>query len=537
MNKIEAGVAELQRSFEESAYPADFLAKYDQLECLAHSHGTETFFISDRSNGALMIAKCYDKQVYTTVSESKILSGLRHAGLPAYLGSFENDRACVTVREYVNGMPLDRYVMEHGLSEQQAVDICVRLCDILSYLHGQAQPVIHRDVKPQNVIVGQGGRITLIDFDIARQYNEHAEADTQFFGTRVYAPPEQYGFSQTDCRTDIYSLGILLRFLLTGSERERPDKPLPKPLKRIVDHCTAFSPRERYKSAEAVKQALLRADGRHRQKTALALCFAATAFVFLCGGFAAGRYTPLFLPAAKMETVVFGEPLIEAAARVQLGKGADEPLTAEELEGVHALHIFGTEVAKTREPFEDGLAESERYTRGGVASLNDLAMMPNLEEIQIAYQDLADISGLAPLKNLVSVNFMHTRVSDVSVLAGKQSLLSVNLYETNVSDVSCLNDCKRLEYLELGGTLVTSLDNAGGFDTVTELSLIGLKLETLDGIERYTYLESLNLTNAEIGSLDALKELPALKQVTASGGLYERLTELFADPSVSVIRE
>ncbi len=72
------------------------------------------------------------------------------------------------------------------------------MCDILNYLHSQNPPIIHRDIKPQNVIVDERGRVTLIDFGISRMYDAGARADTLCFGTRHYAAPEQYGFAQTD---------------------------------------------------------------------------------------------------------------------------------------------------------------------------------------------------------------------------------------------------------------------------------------------------------------------------------------------------
>lgn len=537
MNRIEKGIAELKRSFDATLYPAEFLAEYDQLECLAHSHGTETFLVSGKNDGALYVAKCYDKSVYRTVNESDILTAIHFNGLPAYTATFENDRVLVTVREYVEGTPLDQYAKKGKLPEKQAVAFCIQLCDILSYLHGQEKPIIHRDIKPQNIIVRQDGTIALIDFDIARQYSEDAETDTQFFGTRVYAPPEQYGFSQTDCRTDIYSLGVLLRYLLTGSEKEQSIKPLSKPMKRIIDRCTAFSPRDRFVSAEALKRALLLSDGQHKQKKILLLSFVATALLFLCIGFALGRYTPFLILTSAGETVAFKEPLIEAAARVQLGKTENEPLTAEELETIRELYIFGTEVSATREAFENALADSDRYTRGGITTLQDLALMPNIEEMQISYQDLEDITGILALKHPVSIILMYTQITDVSEIAGKQSLLSLNLYETNVSDVSCLDACQRLTYLELGHTFVNAPEACGGFSTVTELSLIGLNWSALNGIERYTALETLNLLDAEIASLDALKELPALKEIKANGELYERLAEMFADTDVTIIKQ
>ena len=161
--------------------------------------------------------------------------------------------------------------------------------------------------------------------------------------------------------------------------------------------------------------------------------------------------------------------------------------------------------------------------------------MPNIEELQISYQDLDDLTGISALKNPVSINLMYTQITDVAELAGKQSLLSLNLYETNVTDVSCLDTCRRLEYLELGHTLVSAPEDCGGFSTVTELSLIGLKWDTLDGLERYTSLETLHLKNAQIGSIDALESIPTLRTILANGEIYERVRAMFENAGVTVI--
>ena len=126
-------------------------------------------------------------------------------------------------------------------------------------------PVIHRDIKPQNIILSDDGLATLIDFGISRYYDKNARSDTVCFGTQEFAPPEQYGFSQTDCRADIFSLGVLLGWMLTGrtSDFVIPDRRLA----RIVKKCTAFSPKDRYSSVAAVRRALVNADG-HLEKAA-----------------------------------------------------------------------------------------------------------------------------------------------------------------------------------------------------------------------------------------------------------------------------
>jgi len=286
MNDVKAAVSEIENAFDSSNFPTGFLEQYDQVECLAASHGTETFLVRQKDGEKLFAAKCYDKNSYSFVHESNILKGLNHNGLPAFTDEFQNDSTVCIVREYVEGKPLNQYIAERHPSNQEIIAIATALCDILIYLHGQQSPVIHRDIKPQNVIMKDDGQVVLIDFDIARVYNSESETDTQFFGTREYAPPEQYGFSQTDSRTDIYSFGILLRYMLTGSERENANVHIYKPLARIIKKCTAFAPKERFTSADAVKKALLTANpkAQKKRKTLIALCSAAVIALCIFGG-------------------------------------------------------------------------------------------------------------------------------------------------------------------------------------------------------------------------------------------------------------
>lgn len=75
---------------------------------------------------------------------------------------------------------------------------------------------VHRDIKPENIIL-RGSQAVLIDFDAARLHKPEHEADTQILGTTGFAAPEQYGLSQSDIRTDIYSLGVLINVMLTGN--------------------------------------------------------------------------------------------------------------------------------------------------------------------------------------------------------------------------------------------------------------------------------------------------------------------------------
>ena len=257
-----SAVQEIESFFSKAGYPAAFLADYDQLECLTSHHGRETFLVSQKGTQELYIAKCYDTTVFSEPNTESILRSLHHEGIPAYCASYRNDSMFILVRSYIEGTPLSDYARDRELSQEEIVRICVKLADVLIYLHHRTPPVIHRDIKPENIIITEKEDVVLIDFDIARTFKTAEETDTVFFGTKGYAPPEQYGFAQTDPRSDIYSFGVLLRFLLTDSVRENNKIRLYRPLKTIIAGCTAFAPENRYSDMNQVKRALLLANPR-----------------------------------------------------------------------------------------------------------------------------------------------------------------------------------------------------------------------------------------------------------------------------------
>ena len=296
-----AFLQELQETYRGIHYPPGFEDRYVIMECLAERNGIDTFLVQRQEDPAAavlsdqpeetdapprFVAKCYDRTVWSIDTPEDILEGLEHDGLPKLVDTFEDERMIITVREYIEGVSLDAFALDNDLTERDVIRICVQLCDILEYLHHQPDPIIHRDIKPQNVIIQPDGAVSLIDFDIARTWRAGSETDTRFFGTIAYAPPEQYGFIQTDARADIYSLGILLRYLLTGSTRENKMVRIYKPLQKIILKCTAFSPDQRYSDVTQVRKALQRANpsSQRMRMALLILCaLAAAAILFFAG--------------------------------------------------------------------------------------------------------------------------------------------------------------------------------------------------------------------------------------------------------------
>lgn len=521
-------IAEITGAFSDSQYPEGFLERYVQLECLGWGHGVETFLVRRRGQDELYVAKCYDKELYSSVQETGILRSLQHEGIPAFADEFENQKMACIVREYVEGRPLDQVAAEGGLSKKDAIDVCLQLCDILDYLHSQPQPIIHRDVKPQNVIVRPDGKISLIDFDISRVYQTGAKADTQFLGTREFAPPEQYGFSQTDCRADIYSIGVLLGWLLTREmdPREVSAALGRDPLGKIYRKCAAFSPEDRYHSVAALKSALVSLDGGRQRAAVQRVAAVLSGIVLLAAGFLVGRYTD-FLAAALNPSVgvAFQEPMIEEAVRLQLGKDPNSAILEDELLSVTELFIFGGSlVARTEEEFTAGmerLVEDKHLDKGPIRTLDDLQQMPNLTRISIAMQQVVDLAPLAGLANLEHVDIRNNPVTDLSSLAGLQFLKSLCVFDTRVTDLSPVWDCPMLTQLDAGRLPLHSPAAFAGLSRLRNLSLHETTLDTLAGIGELTQIQFLEVTGVIDGDLSPLLSLPNLKEVLLGEDMRE----------------
>lgn len=203
-------------------------------------------------------------------------SGVRVPHLPRLVECHRRDGDLVVVMELVPGETLGSVVAACGSCEERlglAARTFPDLCDAVSELHERLDPpVIHRDLTPGNVIVSAGG-VTLIDLGIARSYREGAEQDTTHFGTRAYAPPEQFGFGQTCVTSDVYALGMLLFFCVTGREPTQRDREsgfrdagLPGELRPVVRRATELDPSARYASVRELQDAFLLAmsEGRER---------------------------------------------------------------------------------------------------------------------------------------------------------------------------------------------------------------------------------------------------------------------------------
>lgn len=227
-------------------------------------------FVRKRIDLALGVGKAY-QELYEAQC-----SGARFAHVPRIVECYKTGRELVVVSEFIPGETLDAFVNEVGPSLGLSLSVVPVVCAAVAELHKAFDPpVVHRDLKPANIIVSEGPSglsATLIDFGIARRYREGAAADTVRFGTRSYAPPEQYGFGQTSVRSDIYALGMIALFCITGEEAHgQPSAEslahagVTGPYADAILQATSFDPGRRFASAEAFCTAFARRGARGGQ--------------------------------------------------------------------------------------------------------------------------------------------------------------------------------------------------------------------------------------------------------------------------------
>jgi serine/threonine protein kinase len=189
--------------------------------------------------------------------EARLLASLRHPNLPRVSDHFEEDGNAYLVMDFIYGRRLDEVVaQEGGLTEDEVLDWARQLIEALAHCH--ERDVIHRDVKPQNVIITWQGQAILVDFGLAKLVDPkdpHTRTVMRGLGTPEYAPPEQYDTKKggTDPRTDIYSLSATLYHALAGV-------PPPTATERVVDPEILVPVRERRDDvSEVTDQVLMKA--------------------------------------------------------------------------------------------------------------------------------------------------------------------------------------------------------------------------------------------------------------------------------------
>jgi serine/threonine protein kinase len=208
--------------------------------------------------------------VHNFEREANILATLSHPAIPRIYDYFTQDERSYLILEFIEGKDLEAVLKESTgfFAESQVIEWAIELCDVLSYLHThKPEPIIFRDIKPSNIMINPSQHVVLIDFGIAKPFQ--AGPKGTMIGTEGYSPPEQYR-GEASPLADIYALGATLHHLLTRKDPrleapfsfgERPIRQINPSvsieLETVIYTAVHYNPENRFKSAAAMKEALL----------------------------------------------------------------------------------------------------------------------------------------------------------------------------------------------------------------------------------------------------------------------------------------
>ena len=222
---------------------------YDELETLSDTEvNTLTVYKHKECGKKIILIKSNNRNdgVFRAL-KCKDTGGL----LPMIYEVATEEDALYVIEEYVEGITLFEKYKNASPTSDEIKGIMLSICDAMSILH--SMKIIHRDIKPNNVMVRNDGTICLIDLSIAKTVNDGAK-DTINLGTVGYAAPEQFGLSQSSPATDVYAFGVLVNQLVLGVH---PTTQTPKGrLGRIIKKCTSTQIEDRYQNTDELEKAI-----------------------------------------------------------------------------------------------------------------------------------------------------------------------------------------------------------------------------------------------------------------------------------------
>ncbi len=225
----------------------EILKTYTKISLLSNKNGCKVIRLRHKALGKDIVLHILneDNEAY------KFLKTVNSPNLPIIFDYIKTDDAVLVLEEFIDGVTVLE-VMETGTyAERGLKSVIIGLCNALDLLHKNGY--VHRDVKPENIMVDKRGRVVLIDYNISRQI-VLKDSDTKMLGTAGYAAPEQLGIKSSDSKTDIYAVGVLINVMLTG---HHPTVEIVKgAFGKIVRKCTAINPDERYKNVRAIVRAI-----------------------------------------------------------------------------------------------------------------------------------------------------------------------------------------------------------------------------------------------------------------------------------------
>ena len=516
--------------------PEDMQEHWTVYECLKESEDSSTFLVKETATGILCVLKWgRNRQAEFLRNEMEIMKKMadrKLSGIPKAYRIFEENGKVYLVREYIEGMSLAQMVLQKGgISEAEICRISRKICQTAEQFQNPDEPMIHRDIKPENIVVTPGGEVVFIDFGTMRSYKKDGSRDTFVVGTRGTAAPEQYGYTQTDQRTDVYAIGQTMLYMVSESYEmnQLSECAVSRRMKKIIEKACSFEPDKRYGDAAQLRRAVEKCQANNRKKV-----YKKAGAVF--GLIAAGYILAIFsqdgtvIENKRIETaeqsaaeeqiqaeITFREELIEEAVRKELGLSKTDKITASMLENVRKLRIVGKEILDDEDTFwgeghhVDGKDSSFGSVRGNITDLSDLAQMVNLEELALCNQKIEDISGLKelPLKKLYLSKNM---ITDFSVLLDLIDLDTLCIMENPAENLSVIGECTGILRLNIQGMNLTDIDFLKNLSLdYLDMSNVEVENNIFEPLTEMKKLDTLCMCDVNEAAAETLSQMSTLK--------------------------
>lgn len=516
--------------------PEDMQEHWTIYECLKESEDSSTFLVKETATGILCVLKWgRNRQAEFLRNEMEIMEKMadrKLSGVPKAYRIFEENGEVYLVREYIEGMSLAQMVLQKGgISEAEICRISRKICQTAEQFQNPDEPMIHRDIKPENIVVTPGDEVVFIDFGTMRSYKKDGSRDTFVVGTRGTAAPEQYGYTQTDQRTDVYAIGQTMLYMVSESYEmnQLSECAVSRRMKKIIEKACSFEPDKRYGDAAQLRRAVEKCQANNRKKV-----YKKAGAVF--GLIAAGYILAIFsqdgtvIENKRIETaeqsaaeeqiqaeITFREELIEEAVRKELGLSKTDKITASMLEDVRKLRIVGKEILDDEDTFwgeghhVDGKDSSFGSVRGNITDLSDLAQMVNLEELALCNQKIEDISGLKelPLKKLYLSKNM---ITDFSVLLNLIDLDTLCIMENPAENLSVIGECTGILRLNIQGMNLTDIDFLKNLSLdYLDMSNVEVENNIFEPLSEMKKLDTLCMCDVNEAAAEILSQMSTLK--------------------------
>lgn len=516
--------------------PEDMQEHWTVYECLKESEDSSTFLVKETATGILCVLKWgRNRQAEFLRNEMEIMEKMadrKLSGIPKTYRIFEENGEVYLVREYIEGMSLAQMVLQKGgISEAEICRSSRKICQTAEQFQNPDEPMIHRDIKPENIVVTPGGEVVFIDFGTMRSYKKDGSRDTFVVGTRGTAAPEQYGYTQTDQRTDVYAIGQTMLYMVSESYEmnQLSECAVSRRMKKIIEKACSFEPDKRYGDAAQLRRAVEKCQANNRKKVYKK---AGAVFGLIAAGYILAIFSPdgTVIENKRIETaeqsaaeeqiqaeIIFREELIEEAVRKELGLSKTDKITASMLENVRKLRIVGKEILDDEDTFwgegrhVDGKDSSFGSVRGNITDLSDLAQMVNLEELALCNQKIEDISGLKelPLKKLYLSKNM---ITDFSVLLNLIDLDTLCIMENPAENLSVIGECTGILRLNIQGMNLTDIDFLKNL-SLDYLDMSNMEVENniFEPLTEMKKLDTLCMCDVNEAAAETLSQMSTLK--------------------------